>query len=309
MAQLAELGRNRVDHSLKVELTQQSESADHICYALSVGGWTCASRRGRGMEVLLPKGPDGNRRIVFCHERKGIMKFMAVALHGLVDETIVELFVVYARYQQLRDQPSHTHRSIEELERKIIRVSEGILVCFGQFKSWQAIPKFHKMRKYPADLRHFGFVGFGNTGQKERFNQQIRQAAQKTKFKDPEGQLSRHIGTERLLTAVPGMKDFPTRFQLQRQRNGIQLAGDDVKVNVKAMLAVPHPDGTQDLVDFRESEREHCVDRGYRDQSLLDNYDIVEADQVLAGVCIVPDYKLGRGHFMLNDLVDHSNLR
>ena len=67
--------------------------------------------------------------------------------------------------------------------------------------------------------------------------------------------------------------------------------------------------GHTEQVDFRESEREHCVDRGYRGQSLLDNYDIVEADQVLAGVCIVPDYKLGRGHFMLNDLVDHSNLR
>ncbi|KAK9822592.1 hypothetical protein WJX74_008193 [Apatococcus lobatus] len=133
---------------------------------------------------------------LMAEDRKGTMKFMAIALHGLVDPVVVKLFTDYARYQQLRDQPTHSDRSLELLDKRIIEVAEAILAVFGRFKNWQRLPKFQNLRKYPSDIRQFGFVDIGNTGPKEAGNKMIRLAAKKSNYKNLTGTLSMHVAKQ-----------------------------------------------------------------------------------------------------------------
>jgi hypothetical protein len=53
--------------------------------------------------------------LMHAEERKGIIKFLAVAMYGLVPDSVAELFAEYARWQQLRDYPNHTDTSLEFL--------------------------------------------------------------------------------------------------------------------------------------------------------------------------------------------------
>lgn len=118
-----------------------------------------------------------------AEERRGLMKFMAVALNGSVDVQVVDLYADYARWQELRDQSMHTPHSLALLEERTDALIRDITTIFGGLgKNWN-IPKMANMRKYASAIREMGMISFADTGPKERLNKDLRAAYNATNRK------------------------------------------------------------------------------------------------------------------------------
>ncbi|GLC47443.1 hypothetical protein PLESTM_002074800 [Pleodorina starrii] len=119
-------------------------------------------------------------------ENEAIMRFIGIALYGLMEfgvaDEVVELFVKYARYVQLRDTHVHTTGSMRMLEDLVAGLQGDILKVFPT-KNWD-FPKFFHMRKYAADVRMYGMTDLTTTGPKESLVKDNRKAWMNTNKKN-----------------------------------------------------------------------------------------------------------------------------
>ncbi|WIA35956.1 hypothetical protein OEZ86_004334 [Tetradesmus obliquus] len=121
-------------------------------------------------------------KYAMAEERRGVMKFAAIAMYGLADDAVAQLFADYARWQKLRDLNTHAEGTLAALEQATDALINSINTTLGDCKSFD-FPKMANMRKYAAVIPQMRIISISDTGPKESFNKGLSEAYNATNRK------------------------------------------------------------------------------------------------------------------------------